>query len=161
MAEHDPPQGEAAGEDGGALLARISNEMVRAQKEFFGKGPTKAKSYMLDDMLIIVMRGGMTTAEKTMLDFGHPDQVRQFRQLFENAMTERLTGKMEELTGRKILTYQSQIMFEPDVVVEMFVFDSHGSGDAIEATAEGQLEDSERGVATDEAALDQPSSSGG
>jgi len=36
---------------GGELLARISNEMVRAQKEFFGKGPTKAKSYMLDDML--------------------------------------------------------------------------------------------------------------
>ena len=158
MAEHDPPQQEE--EDGGALLALISNEMVRAQKEFFGKGPTKAKSYMLDDMLIIVMRGGMTTAEKTMLDFGHPDQVRQFRQLFENAMTERLTGKMEELTGRKILTYQSQVLFEPDVVVEIFVFDSAGSSDAIEATAEGQLEESEQGVATDEAALDSPSSSG-
>ncbi|HEV2724244.1 MAG TPA: DUF2294 domain-containing protein [Thermoleophilaceae bacterium] len=158
MAEQDPPPQEE--EDGGALLARISNEMVRAQKEFFGKGPTKAKSYMLDDMLIIVMRGGMTTAEKTMLDFGHPDQVRQFRQLFENSMTERLTGKMEELTGRKILTYQSQILFEPDVVVEIFVFDSEGSSDAIEATAEGQLEDSEQGVATDEAALDSPASSG-
>ena len=150
-----------ADDDGGALLARISNEMVRAQKEFFGKGPTKAKSYMLDDMLIIVMRGGMTTAEKTMLDFGHPDLVRQFRQLFENSMTERLTDKMEELTGRKILTYQSQVMFEPDVVVEMFVFDSEGSSDAIEATAEGQLDEGESGVATDEDALDPPSSAGG
>jgi uncharacterized protein YbcI len=147
-------------DEGGALLARISNEMVRAQKEFFGKGPTKAKSYMLDDMLIIVMRGGMTTAEKTMLDFGHPDQVREFRQLFENSMTERLTDKMEELTGRKILTYQSQVLFEPDVVVEMFVFDAEGSSDAIEATAEGQLEDGESGVATDEDALDPPSSGG-
>ena len=150
-----------ADDDGGALLARISNEMVRAQKEFFGKGPTKAKSYMLDDMLIIVMRGGMTTAEKTMLDFGHPDLVRQFRQLFENSMTERLTGKMEELTGRKILTYQSQVMFEPDVVVEMFVFDSEGSSDAIDATAEGQLDEGESGVATDADALDAPSSGGG
>ena len=162
MAEQPHPGSRYEGgeDDGGSLLARISNEMVRAQKEFFGKGPTKAKSYMLDDMLIIVMRGGMTTAEKTMLDFGHPDLVRQFRQLFENSMTERLTGKMEELTGRKILTYQSQVMFEPDVVVEMFVFDSEGSSDAIEATAEGQLEDGSKGDATDEQALDPPSSGG-
>jgi uncharacterized protein YbcI len=147
-------------EAGGALLARISNEMVRAQKEFFGKGPTKAKSYMLDDLLIIVMRGGMTTAEKTMLEFGKADQVRQFRQLFENEMTQRLTGKMEELTGRKIVNYQSQFMFDPDVVIEMFVFDSEGSSDAIEATGEGLLEDRERGAATDEDALDRPASSG-
>lgn len=109
-------------EHGHSLLARISNEMVGAQKEFFGKGPTQAKSYMLDDLLIIVMRGGLTTAEKTMLGFGHPDQVRAFRQLFENAMTERLTGLVEELTGRKVATYQSQVMFDPDVIVEMFVF---------------------------------------
>ncbi len=147
-------------ERGGELLSRISNEMVKAQKEFFGKGPTKAKSYMLDDMLIIVMRGGMTTAEETMLEFGHADQVREFRQLFENAMTERLTGKMEELTGRKIVTYQSQILFDPHVVIEMFVFDSDGSSDAREATAAGQLEEPELGAATDEGALDVTSSSG-
>ena len=147
-------------QEGGELLARISNEMVRAQKEFFGKGPTKAKSYMLDDMLIIVMRGGLTTAEVTMLQLGQQDQVRQFRQLFENEMTDRLTGKMEELTGRKILTYQSQIMFDPDVGVEMFVFDSDGSTDAIEATAEGQLEEPEVGAATDAEALDDRPSGG-
>ncbi len=161
MAAHDdPPQAASGAEDGGGLLARISNEMVRAQKEFFGKGPTQAKSYMLDDMLIIVMRGGMTTAEKTMLEFGKEDQVRQFRQLFENEMTERLSTKMEEPTGRKIINHQSQVMFDPDIVVEMFVFDSEGSSDAIEATAVGQLEDREQGVATDEGALDRPASSG-
>ncbi len=158
--ESAPPE-DRSEEDGGALLARISNEMVRAQKEFFGKGPTKAKSYMLDDMLIIVMRGGMTAAEKTMLEFGHADQVRQFRQLFENSMTERLTDRIEELTGREVATYQSQVMFDPDVVVEMFVFDSEGSSDAIEATAEGQLDDSEQGLATEGDALDRPSTSAG
>ena len=149
-----------ADDDGGALLARISNEMVRAQKEFFGKGPTKAKSYMLDDMLIIVMRGGMTTAEKTMLDFGHPDLVRQFRQLFENSMTERLTDKMEQLTGRKILTYQSQVMFEPDVVVEMFVFDQPARSETRTATGQGQLENDATGEVTAEEALDEPSAPG-
>ena len=69
------------------MLARLSNEMVRAQKTFFGVGPTEAKSYIVDDLLFIVMRGSMTTAEKTMLDFNHEDLVRQFRQTFENEMT--------------------------------------------------------------------------
>ena len=144
---------------GGSLLARISTEMVRAQKEFFGKGPTDAKSYFLDDMLIIVMRGGMTTAEKTMLEFGEADKVRDFRQTFENQMTERLTGMIEELTGRKVLTYQSQIMFEPDRVVEMFVFDDIVK-ELTDATAEGQLGDEPVGEVTEDDALDEPSSAG-
>ncbi len=156
----EPEEPEGREDHGQPLLARISNEMVRAQKQFFGKGPTEAKSYMLDDMLIIVMRGGLTTAEKTMLAFGQPDQVRQFRQLFENEMTERLTEMIERLTGRKVLTYQSQIMFDPHLVVEMFVFDSAADHDDRAATAEGQTQDDSIGAATDEDALDRPSAAG-
>jgi uncharacterized protein YbcI len=104
-------------------LARISTEMVRAQKKFFGKGPTSAKSYMIDDFLLIVMRGSRTVAEQTMLDFGQGDLVRHFRQQFENEMTSRLTGLIEELTGRKVLGYQSQVLFRPEVVLEIFFFD--------------------------------------
>ena len=147
-------------ERGQGLLARISNEMVRAQKEFFGKGPTEAKSYLLDDLLFIVMRGGMTTAERTMLEFGEEDQVRQFRQLFENRMTERLTDMIERLTGRKVLTYQSQVLFEPDIVIEMFVFDSRAGEEERAATADSQTQDNAIGEATDEDALDAPSGSG-
>jgi len=144
----------------GELLSRISNEMVRAQKRFFGKGPTQAKSYMLDDLLIIVMRGGLTTAEQTMLEFGKQDQVRAFRQLFENEMTSRLIDMIQELTSRTVLTYQSQVLFDPDVVVEMFIFDAEGAEQGVEATAVGQLGSEEFGEATDRAALDPASSSG-
>ena len=143
---------------GGEMLARLSNEMVRAQKKFYGMGPTEAKSYLVDDLLFIVMRGGMTTAEKTMLDFGQQDLVRQFRQTFENEMTKRLTDMVEEITGRSVCTYQSQVMFDPDVVVEMFVFDQPGSADARGATGRAQLDDDPAGGdATDQDALDQPS----
>jgi uncharacterized protein YbcI len=124
---------------GGDLLARLSDDMVRAKKQFFGKGPEQAKSYMFDDLLIVVMRGGLTTAEQTMLRFGRQSMVRQFRQLFENEMTEVLTGLVEQTTGRAVVNYQSQIMFDPDIIVEMFVFDD-ARRDGIEATAEGQLE---------------------
>ena len=142
------------------LLTRLSNEMVQAQKEFFGKGPEQAKSYILDDMLIIVMRGVLTTAEKTMLDFGHPDLVRQFRQLFENEMTGRLSDMVERVTGRKVATYQSQVMFDPHVIVEMFIFDEQADPAQRAATAEGQLGGDGTGEATDTSALDDPSASG-
>ena len=161
MSDGSAPETTAERDEGGqGLLARLSNEMVRAQKEFFGKGPTEAKSYMLDDLLVIVMRGGMTTAEKTMLEFGQPDQVRQFRQLFENEMTERLTSTVERITRRKVVNYQSQVMFDPDLVVEIFVFDSMTAAAGRAATAEGQLEDNQLGEATDRDALDEPSRSG-
>ena len=129
------------------LLSRISTEMVRAQKKYFGKGPTSAKSYMLDDFLLIVMRGSQTQAEKTMLDFGRADEVREFRQAFENEMTAHLCGMVEELTGRKVLGYQSQFVFEPEVVIEIFFFDRPAAETETDATAHGQLHDSSVGEA--------------
>jgi uncharacterized protein YbcI len=128
-------------EHGQSLLRRLSTEMVRMQKHAFGKGPIHAKAYMFDDLLMVVMRDGLTVAEKTMLDFGQADLVRNFRQQFENDMTSRMIEPIERLTGRKVLTYQSQIMFDPDVIVEIFVFDEAGGYEERFATAEGQMDD--------------------
>jgi uncharacterized protein YbcI len=142
----------AVEEQGGSLLARISNEFVTMQKEYWGLGPVQAKSYMMDDLLLIVMRGGMTRAERTMLDFGQQDLVRSFRQTFENEMTQILTGKIEHLTGRKVLTYQSQVLFDPDIVAELFVFERAADAGSREivATAEGQLRERPYGEVHDE-----------
>ena len=135
--------------DAGDLLSRISNEMVQAQKAFFGNAPTAAKSYILDDMLFVVMRGGFTTAEMTMLEFGHADLVRKFRQIFENEMGDALIGVIEELTGRKVLTYQSQVLFDPNIALEVFVFDNtHAKG--AEATARSQASEKDTSAATDQ-----------
>jgi len=145
----DPTHEESSpdSEHGSLLLARISTEMVRAQKKYFGKGPESARSYMLDDFLLIVMRGSQTVAEKTMLDFGQEDQVRSFRQTFENEMTGQLTGMVEQLTGRKVLGYQSQFIFEPEVVIEIFFFDREAGDAETAATARGQTEDPSIGEA--------------
>ena len=79
---------------------------------------------MVDDLLFVVMRGGVTRAEQTMLDFGQQDLVRNFRQQFENEMTKRLVDAVEDLTGRQVLTYQSQDLFDPHVVDEIFVVEA-------------------------------------
>ena len=136
-------------QEGESLLSRISSEFMRFQKKYFGKGPVQAKSYLLDDFLIVVMRGGVTTSEQTMLDFGEADLVRQFRQTFENRMTEHLIGRVEDLTGRKVLTYQSQILFDPHIVVELFFFDRQATESQLRETADGQLSDRSIGEARD------------
>jgi len=139
MAEQpETPSGLAPGYE---LLSRISTEMVRMQKEHYGRGPVKAKSYMLDDLLVVVMRGGMTTAERTMLDVGRSDAVRAFRQEWQNEMGDKLIARVEELTGRRVATYQSQVMFDPDTIVELFLFDDAAPLVAVHATAADQLHD--------------------
>jgi uncharacterized protein YbcI len=130
-----------------SLLSRISTEVVRTLKDSFGKGPLKAKSYMLDDFLLVVMRGGVTVAEQTMLDRGQSDLVRTFRQTYQNEMGEELVAKVEALTGRKVVNYQSQILFEPHIVVEMFFFEGTAGEAQLRETAAALMAD----AATDQA----------
>ena len=124
-----------------SLLSKISTEVVRTLKDSFGKGPLKAKSYMLDDFLIVVMRGGVTVAEQTMLDRGHSDLVRSFRQTYQNELGDELVAKIEVLTGRKVVNYQSQILFEPHIVMEIFFFDDSADEAQIRDLAAGLMGD--------------------
>ena len=133
--------GTSAGPEQG-LLAKVSTEVVRTLKDSFGKGPLKAKSYMFDDFLLVVMRGGVTVAEQTMLDRGHGDLVREFRQTYQNEMGDHLVAKIEALTGRTVVNYQSQILFEPHIVMEVFFFaDGADGSQPIDPAAAGLLDD--------------------
>jgi uncharacterized protein YbcI len=119
----DPPASQAGGHEEGSLLTRISTEMVRTMKQYYGKGPASTKSYLVDDLLFVVMREGITQAEQTMLDAGREGTVRNFRQEFENEMAEVVIRMIERLTGRRVVTYQSQVLFDPNMNIEIFVFD--------------------------------------
>ena len=104
-------------------LSEISRAVVTAMKSKFGRGPVSAKSYMIDDFLLVVMRGGLTPAEETLLGRGREDAVREFRQVFENEVAPDLIAMIERMTGRDVVTYQSQILFDPHIVMEVFFFD--------------------------------------
>lgn len=150
LAGIEPPSEDSV-RRGQSLLARISSEVVRTFKEYYGKGPTSAKSYMVDDLLFVVMRGGLNAAEKFLLEKDEVDVVRQYRQTFENRMDEILSEKIEELTGRKVIAFNSQILFAPDMSVEIFVFDDRGAEESIDATALGQIADQPVGEVAGEA----------
>ena len=106
------------------LLAEISNAMVGLKKGFYGKGPTKAKSYINDNYVFCVMQGGLTRNEETLLAAGQHDLVRQYRLKFQEAMAAPTTEAIERLTGRKVIGYHSQIVFEPEHAFEIFVLDA-------------------------------------
>ncbi|CAB4938496.1 unannotated protein [freshwater metagenome] len=111
----------------GALLAELSNDMVRMHKRYWGRGAVEAKSYLFDDFLLVMMRGGFTVAEESMIAHGHEAEVRAFRQLWQDDMTDELVAMVRARTGRRVVNYQSQVMFDPDVVLEIFMFGEDGS----------------------------------
>ena len=61
---------------GGHLLAAISTSIVGILRDHYGRGPMRAKTYALDDIIVVVMRGsGFTPLEQTIMDSGEPDRV--------------------------------------------------------------------------------------
>ncbi len=109
---------------GGHLLAAISTSIVGILREHYGRGPMKAKTYVLDDIIVVVMRGsGFTSLEQTIMDSGEPDRVVAMRHDFQRMMTERFTETIEELTGRKVLAFLSQAHVDPDITMEIFFVD--------------------------------------
>jgi uncharacterized protein YbcI len=109
---------------GGKLLAAISNRIVAILREHYGRGPMKAKTYALDDLIVVVMRGsGFTALEKTIMDSGEPDRVVAMRHDFQRVMSKAFTDTIEELTGRNVVAFLSQAHVEPDITMEIFFVD--------------------------------------
>jgi uncharacterized protein YbcI len=109
---------------GGRLLAQISTSIVAILREHYGRGPMKAKTYALDDIIVVVMRGsGFTALEQTHMDSGQPSRVVAMREEFQQVMAERYKSTIETLTGRKVVAFLSQAHVVPDITVEMFFID--------------------------------------
>ena len=104
-----------------SLVANISNGIVGLVKECYGKGPQQAKTYVDDDLVVVVLRGGFTAVEQTLLDSGHTEAVLRQRQLFATVMRERFTAIVEAETGRRVSAHMSTGHQEPDLLAELFV----------------------------------------
>jgi uncharacterized protein YbcI len=105
----------------GEQLAAISREMVRIKSEQYGRGATEVKSYQCDNFLFCVLKGGLTTVELNLLDHGDGALVREMRLRFQEHNRETFTAAVEAASGREVLTYHSQVLFDPHYVVEMFL----------------------------------------
>jgi uncharacterized protein YbcI len=96
----------------------------------------KAKTYVLDDIVVVVMRGsGFTALEQTIMDSGEPARVIAMREDFQRVMAERYRQTIHELTGRNVVAFLSQAHVEPDITMEIFFVDRPLAGfGAVEIT---------------------------
>jgi uncharacterized protein YbcI len=109
--------------ESGGMLAAISNAMVGLKKQYFGKGPEKARTYINDNYVFCVLQNVLTRNEETLLEVGEDDLIRTYRLRFQEAMRETTTQAVEQITGRRVIGYHSQIVFRPAIGFEIFVLD--------------------------------------
>ncbi|HEY1358599.1 MAG TPA: Na-translocating system protein MpsC family protein [Thermoleophilaceae bacterium] len=118
--------------DGGELLAGISRRIVQLLARHAGKGPTRCKTHWAGpDMLVVVLGGGYTEAERTLYERGRADEVRAYRSAIQEVLREDMSGEVEELTGRGVVAFMSTSHQDPDLLVEIFVLEPLEEGASI------------------------------
>jgi uncharacterized protein YbcI len=105
----------------GGQLAEVSNAIVGIHSECYGRGPTKAKTYSFDNYIVTVLEDILTTVEETLVKNGEERLVRQVRMTFQEQVANRFTDAVSEVMGREVLTYHSQVTFDPPMGFEFFV----------------------------------------
>ncbi|MDQ1702959.1 MAG: hypothetical protein QOF57_2211 [Frankiaceae bacterium] len=107
------------------MAAQISDGIVRLHKEFYGKGPNQAKTYLVNDTVVCMLRGGFTTVERTLIDDGKSEDVERIRRSFQTTMRGAFIHVVEDAMTRKVVAYMSQVHTDPDLAVELFVLEPH------------------------------------
>jgi uncharacterized protein YbcI len=107
--------------DEGAARAEITNGLVGLFAQHYGKGPEKGKTYLVDDYVFTVMEDPLTTAERTLVDRGRGELVREVRLVFQQEMADEFKAVVEQALHRPVMTYHSQVSFDPDYAFDIFV----------------------------------------
>jgi uncharacterized protein YbcI len=124
---------------GGRLLSAISNSIVALRREHYGRGPLKAKTYILDDIVVVVMReNGYCAVERTMIDNGEAERVVALREDFQRIMAKRYSDTIESLTGRTVVAFLNRAHLEPDLSMKVFFVDRPLEGFAAGESIDGE-----------------------
>jgi uncharacterized protein YbcI len=103
------------------VLTAISEGLVALLKEFYGRGPTRVKSYYEDDLVVCVLRGGFSRVEQTLLEGGRGTAVIRQRMEFQDLMRQRFEAVVEGATGRRVIGFMSGNQQHPDMMCEVFI----------------------------------------
>jgi uncharacterized protein YbcI len=105
----------------GEVRAEIATRIVQLQSDYYGKGPTKARTYMVDDLVVVVLEETFTKAERTLVDRGEVEAIQQIRRRFQQQMADEFTAIVEQATGRSVRAFLSETNLEADLSVETFL----------------------------------------
>ena len=107
----------------GEVGASISRDTVRLLREYTGRGPTKARTYLTGDLVAVVLQDTLTMGERSLVREGEVDLVLKTRRAFQRTMAPQLIAAVERHTGRKVHAFLSDNHADPDVAVETFVLE--------------------------------------
>jgi uncharacterized protein YbcI len=114
---------------GGALYAAISNAIVGVVHEYTGRGPTRARTSIRDDVVVVMLQETLLKAEHSLIEGGKADLVVEMRRSFQQTMREDMSAAVTRLTGREVIAFMSDSHLEPDYSAEIFVLAPEHPGD--------------------------------
>jgi uncharacterized protein YbcI len=107
----------------GALVSQLSREIVQLHARLYGRGPTKARSYLQNDFALCILEEIFTTAERTLISAGAADHVSDTRKKFQEAVRDEFVEIVERITGRKVRVFLSQVDPDANLALEAFLFE--------------------------------------
>jgi uncharacterized protein YbcI len=92
---------------GGALNAALANELGKLLADFAGRGATRSRAYVMQDLVVGVFEDGATRAEQSLVSAGKADLVRWQRDALQRAVGPQLIAAVERLTERRVRMFLS------------------------------------------------------
>jgi uncharacterized protein YbcI len=121
-AEHHPSEH-------GRMAAAISNAVVGLTREYTGRGPTKARTYISEDTITTFLADTLTKGERALAETGQADDVIEMRRAFQRAMRDDLCAAVEQITERQVIAFFSDSHIDPDMGIESFVLAPQAGSD--------------------------------
>jgi uncharacterized protein YbcI len=107
----------------------ISRRSVQLLRQYTGRGPTKARTVINHDSVLILLGDTLTTGERNLAENGKADYVVDTRHQFQHIMQDDLVQVVEEATRRKVIAFMSDNHIDPDYAAEVFVLEPGGDAD--------------------------------
>ena len=101
----------------------VGNAITRLHREHYGRGATTVRTIYERNHIVSFLEDIYTPVERTLIEADSHDDVKHTRQVFQMAMRQRFTEAVEEITGRKVIQFMSQVSFDPDMAAEIFVLE--------------------------------------
>lgn len=119
--------------DRGRQLSAISNGITRLHRDHYGRGATTVRTIMQRNYVVCFLEDIYTPIERTLIDAGRADAVRETRTIFQDTMKPQFVQIVEGALGRNVRAFMSQVCFGPDMSAEIFVLEPEGDDAAPEA----------------------------
>lgn len=117
----------------GRQSAAVSNAITRMHRDHYGRGATTTRTIIQRNFVVCFLEDIYTPVERTLIESGRPDAVRETRNIFQDAMGPKFREAVEAATGRRVIAFMSQVTFDPDMAAEVFVLEPEADDHAPES----------------------------